>query len=164
MKTLLIMRHAKSSWGSAALNDWERPLIEKGLFKTKKTTDYFIKENVSVDYIICSHAVRAKETAILVADAIGYKREDIFINNNIYNSDEESLITEVYGFPNDKDNILIIGHNPTFSQFANIFLSKKIDFLPTSAVVSVSFDTDKWEKIESSIKKVNFVIFPKKLK
>ena len=164
MKTLLIMRHAKSAWDDHSLKDWERPLIENGIRKTKKITDYFGSEKVVIDYIVSSHAVRAKETAGLVAEAIGYKKEDIFINNSIYESDENGLMNEVYALPNDRDNILIVGHNPTFSQFANIFLAKKIDFLPTSAVVSISFDTDKWEKVESSLRKVNFAIFPKKLK
>ena len=164
MKTLYIMRHAKSSWNSEYIYDWERPLIENGIKKTKKVSDFLINKNLTLDLIVSSHAVRAKETAYMIADALDYDRNEIIINNNIYDSDEEALMNEIYALPNNKDNIMIVGHNPTFSQFANYFLAKKIDFLPTSAIVSISFETEQWEKIESSIKKVNFIAFPKKLK
>jgi len=164
MKTLYIVRHAKSSWESPDLDDLNRPVIENGIRKTKKVIDFLLNENVGVDLIISSHALRAIETARLLADGLGYQKSDILINTNIYNSDEEHMLNEVYALPNDKDNIMLIGHNPTFTQFANFFLAKKIDFLPTSAVISISFDTERWEKIESCIKKVNFVAFPKRIK
>lgn len=164
MKTLYIVRHAKSSWDSPDLDDLKRPIIENGIRKTKKVIDYLISENVKVDLIVSSHALRAIETACLLAYALNYLKSDILINNNIYNNDEEGMLNEVYALPNDKDSIMIIGHNPTFTQFANFFLDKKIDFLPTSAVISISFETDKWEKIESCFKKVNFVAFPKRIK
>ena len=164
MKTLYIVRHAKSSWDSPDLDDVKRPIIENGIKKTKKVIDYLIKEKVMVDLIISSHALRAIETACLFADGLNYEKSNIVVNNNIYESDEDAMLNEVYGLPNDKNNIMFIGHNPTFTQFANFFLSKKIDFLPTSAVISISFDTDQWEKIETSTKKVNFVAFPKTIK
>jgi len=164
MKTLYIVRHAKSSWESPDLDDLKRPIIENGIKKTNKIIDYLINEKVKVDLIVSSHALRAIETACLIADALKYAKSDIIINNNIYDSDEEGMLNEVYALPNDKENVMLIGHNPTFTQFANFFLVKKIDFLPTSAVISISFETDQWEKIESCICKVNFVAFPKRIK
>lgn len=164
MKTLYIVRHAKSSWESPDTDDLNRPIIENGIRKTKKIIDYLLSEKVVVDLIISSHAKRAIETANLIADSLNYKQTEIIINYNIYNNDEDSMMNEVYALPNDKNNIMLIGHNPTFTQFANLFLIKKIDFLPTSAVISISFETEKWENVESSIKKVNFVAFPKKIR
>lgn len=163
MKTLYIVRHAKSSWESPDSDDLSRPIIENGIKKTRKVIDFLLKENVKVDMIVSSHAKRALETAYLFAKAFNFLPSDIVVHDNIYESDEEGIMNEVYALPNDKDNVMIIGHNPTFTQFANLFLDKKIDFLPTSSVVSISFDTGQWEKIESSTKSVNFVAFPKKI-
>ena len=163
MKTLYIVRHAKSSWESPESDDLNRPIIENGIKKTRKVIDFLLKENAKVDVIVSSHAKRALETAYLFAQSFNFTPSEIIINHNIYECDEESIMSEVYALPNDKNNVMLIGHNPTFTQFANIFLDKKIDFLPTSSVISISFDTDQWEKIESSIKRVNFVAFPKKI-
>ena len=163
MKTLFIVRHAKSSWESPDLDDVKRPVIENGVKKTKKVIGFLNKENVKVDLIMSSHAQRARDTAALLAGSLNYPLSDIIINEKIYNGDEDDLLHEVYALPNDKNNIMIIGHNPTVTQFVNFFLDKKVDFVPTSAVISISFDTDQWEKIETSGKKVNFVAFPKKI-
>jgi len=163
MKTLYIVRHAKSSWESPDSDDLNRPVIENGIKKTKKVIDFLIKENVKVDLIVSSHARRALDTAAFFAKAFNFSLSEIVVNYNIYENDEEDMMSEVYALPNDKNNIMLIGHNPTFTQFANLFLDKKIDFLPTSSVISISFETDRWEKIESSVKSLNFIAFPKKI-
>jgi len=164
MKTLFITRHAKSSWEHPVLSDLERPVIENGVIKTRKIIDFFIQKKITVDMIMCSHATRAIETAYLLADGFNYPREHIDINPNLYECSEESLLNEVLALPNNKDNIIIIGHNPALTQFANFFLRQKIDFLPTSAVVSISFDTTQWEKILTCPERLNFMAFPKKLR
>ncbi len=164
MKTLFITRHAKSSWEHPVSSDLERPIIENGIRKTKKIIKFLLQKKINIDYIMCSHATRAIETAHLLSDGLNYPKSNIDINPNIYKSDEEGLLNEVLALPNTKNNVIIIGHNPALTQFANNFLHPKIDFLPTSAMVSISFETETWETIMSSTQKVNFIAFPKKLK
>lgn len=163
MKTLYIVRHAKSSWDFPQLQDYERPLIPKGVTRTKKIADFLIAKGVKPDLIVSSYATRAIETAEILAKELKYPDTDIITNSSIYNADDESIFSVIYAFPDDKSSVLMVGHNPTFTQLANHFLKERIHYLPTSAVVSVSFDTNSWTHIDSCKHQVNFVAIPKNL-
>jgi phosphohistidine phosphatase len=163
MKTLLLVRHAKSSWQHAGLSDEQRPLLEKGKKRTKKVIDYLLGEDVKVDLIITSHAVRAYDTARIIAHALGIREEDLSVSKRMYHATAEHLYDQFFDLSNDINNLMMVGHNPAFTNFANHFLDKKIDWLPTSGVVSVSFDTNLWVNLPMAPAKTNFVIFPKEL-
>lgn len=163
MKTLYIVRHAKSSWEFTGLGDHERPLLDKGKQRTKLIAEYLKKNNVSPDLLISSHATRAYDTAVLIAKAIGYPTESIQINKMLYHANDEDIFDEICEVPDTVQSLMIVGHNPTFTDFANQFLDSKIEWLPTSGVVSVSFNTENWGKIKETKSSLNFVIFPKML-
>lgn len=163
MKTLYIIRHAKSSWDHPGLADDERPLLEKGVKRTLKIARYLQDKHISADLVISSHAVRAHETARIIADAIGYPEEKIIISSKVYHGSTEQLYDELYGLNDHVESVMIFGHNPTFTSFANHFLDEKIEWLPTSAVVSVSFDTERWTELPMANHKTNFLITPKEL-
>lgn len=164
MKTLYIVRHAKSSWEFPRLSDPERPLLEKGKERTKLVARYLQKNKTEVDLIISSHAARAIETATILAKAIGYPVENIQINRMLYHANAENIFDQFYEVPQTVQSLMIIGHNPTFTDFANQFLEKKLEWLPTSGVVSISFDVEGWDKIQEIKPNTNFVIFPKMFK
>jgi phosphohistidine phosphatase len=163
MKTLYIVRHAKSSWKYPELTDDERPLLEKGKKRTKKIVDYLLRKNIQLDLIISSHAVRALETARILAHALGYPEDNIQISRQLYHANADQVYDQFFDLSDDIDNLMIVGHNPTFTNFANHFLEDKIDWLPTSGVVSISFDTRMWVNLPMANRKKNFVIFPKEL-
>ena len=163
MKTLYIVRHAKSAWDDPSLSDHDRPLMKKGVRKTGKISDFLIDQDVKVDQMISSSAVRAYETARLIADALEYPLDDIKKESDLYHADVDQILSVVFGVNDDIDSLMIFGHNPTFTSFANQFLEHKVDWMPTSAIVSVSFETDKWEEIIMAKRRTNFVIFPKML-
>lgn len=163
MKTLYLVRHAKSSWNYPELSDDQRPLLEKGKKRTKKVIDYLIRKEVKVDYIISSHAVRALDTAKIIAHALNYPQSEIKVEKQIYHANADKLFDQFYDAPEDCDSLMLVGHNPTFTSFANYFLDDKIDWLPTSGIVSISFDTDKWEDVINASRSTNFVIYPKNL-
>lgn len=163
-KTLYIVRHAKSSWDDPFLSDHERPLAPKGIRKTKKVTG-FLKNSISCpELFLSSTAIRAKQTAGIVAAELGYPEEKIKYSKNLYHAGEETIFNELYGLPDNIHSVMIFGHNPGLTYFANHFLDPTIDNLPTSGVVSVTFDTGKWEEIDTAGFHVNFVVFPKMLK
>ena len=164
MKTLYIVRHAKSSWDHPGLADHERPILEKGKNRTKLICDYLLENNLTVDLMISSHAVRAHQTASIIADGLNYPEDNIQISTTIYHGDIDSLFNQLFELSNDINSVMLFGHNPTFTSLANYFLAKKIDWLPTSAIVSIEFDTDKWENFINARKKVKFVITPRLLK
>lgn len=164
MKTLYIVRHAKSSWDHQGVEDYQRPLLEKGKKRTKYVIDYLIKKKVKVDLIISSHATRAHETAKIIAGAINYPDNEIMISQNIYFGYTESLFDFFYDLSSDVNSLMLVGHNPMFTSFANYFLDNKIDNLPTSGIVCIDFETDNWSNILDVSRKARFVISPKILK
>ena len=164
MKTIYLMRHAKSTWEFPELKDEERPLVEKGIKRTKKIIKFLNVKNVKPDVIISSHAVRAQETAKIMAKGLDSPLNEIVIDEKIYESNIENLFNVVYGIPDDKNTMIMIGHNPTITNFANYFLAEYVDYMPTSGVVCVEFETDKWNEIVVAKKQTRFIIYPKMLK
>jgi phosphohistidine phosphatase len=164
MKTLYIVRHAKSSWDFSEISDKERPLLEKGKKRTKIINDYLINNKIQVDLLISSSAVRARETAKIIAKAIQYTEDRIRIEDFIYFADAERMFDIFYDVPAIIDSIMIVGHNPTVTSFANLFLENKIDWMPTSGVACIQFDVDKWEDAGTMNCKEVLFISPKLLK
>ena len=164
MKTLCIVRHAKSSWDHPGLADHERPILEKGKNRTKLVCNYLVENNHNVDLIISSHAVRARQTASIIADALNYPDGNIQISPTIYHGDIDNIFNQLFELPDDVTSVMLFGHNPTFTTLANYFLRKEIEWLPTSGIVCIEFNTDKWENFINARKKVKFVITPRLLK
>jgi len=163
MKTLYIVRHAKASWDFPELPDIERPIIEKGIYNTKKIVIELNKRKVVVDLIISSHAKRALETAKIIATGIYYPIEKIETSKGIYEVDMYNILDIISEVDDDIKSLMIFGHNPTFTHIANYFLPEEIEILPTSSVVSIEFEMNKWTDIKQAKHKINFTLFPKML-
>ncbi len=164
MKTLYLVRHAKSSWDHPELSDHDRPLLEKGKKRTKKIIDFLLEKEVKVDYIISSSAVRALETAKFLARAVQYPLEEVKVDPQVYHANTDRLQDQFYDLSDQFDSVMIVGHNPTFTNFANEFLEDKIDWLPTSAIVCIEFETNHWEQIFEAPRRTKFVVSPRMLK
>jgi len=164
MKTLYLVRHAKSSWEEPGIKDIDRPLIESGIKKTQRIIEYFQKNNISVDLMISSPAIRAYETAKLIAKGIDYPVKKIIREMKIYDGYYDRILDVIYTAPAEVNSLMIFGHNPTITHLTNLFLDPGIDMLPTSGVACISFDTDKWENIPGTEPKKEFIVFPKMLK
>jgi phosphohistidine phosphatase len=163
MKQLLIVRHAKSSWDNPGLEDYQRPLLERGKKKTRYILDYLLKQQIRPDLIISSHATRALDTAKIIAHALFIPEDKIIISKNLYHGDAESLFNHFYDMNDAVNSLMMVGHNPTLTYFSNYFLDKKIDNLPTSGVVCIEFKTDLWTQIQTAKRKTRFVISPGEL-
>ncbi len=163
MKTLYFIRHAKSSWDFPQLSDDERPLIEKGIKRTKKLGDFLKEKEILPEIIISSHANRAFHTAQIIAKKIGYKEKNIKVDRSIYSSSIDNIFSVISGIPNSINSLMLFGHNPTFTNLANYFLENKIENLPTSGYACFEFETENWNEI-SDVKIVKSeIIFPKNL-
>ncbi|MCX6250612.1 MAG: histidine phosphatase family protein [Bacteroidetes bacterium] len=164
MKTLILMRHAKSSWEEPGIGDIKRPLIPAGIRKTQLIINYFTDKKITPDLMISSPAKRAHETAKLIAKGTGYPLDKIRLDRKIYEEYTDKILDIIYDTDDHLTQLMIIGHNPTITRLANLFLHPGIEMLPTSGVVCISFDTDKWDDIPVSHSKEEFVVFPKMLK
>ena len=163
MKKLYLVRHAKSSREETGGSDMERPLLEKGINRTKKVIRFLNEKNVRIDQIISSPATRALETAILVAKGIGYPEDKIRVERKIYDGYYDRILDLIYATANEIDSLMIFGHNPSITHLANLFLHPGIDFLPTTGTICISFDTGTWESLPSADPVSEFIVFPKML-
>jgi phosphohistidine phosphatase len=146
MKTLFLIRHAKSSRDDASLPDRNRPLNDRGLHDAPMMGRRLGRSGVKPDLLVSSPALRALTTAQLVADAIGYPREDIAMEDSIYESSPERLLAIIRGLDGKLDCVMVFGHNPEFAGLAHR-LAPEITEMPTCAVAELHFDTNAWTDI-----------------
>jgi phosphohistidine phosphatase len=163
MKKLYLIRHAKSSWEEPGESDLDRPLMEKGIKRTLKINRFLNDRSVKIDLMISSPAERAFQTAILIANGIGYPEDKILIERKIYDGYYDRILDLIYAASDEVNSIMIVGHNPTITHLANLFLHPGVDLLPTAGTVCISFATKKWDSIPSVEPVSEFVIFPKML-
>lgn len=163
MKTIYILRHAKSSWKLDNMPDDQRPLLEKGKKRTRKIIEYLLKNNVMPEVIVSSHAVRAAETARIVAHGIKFPVHDIIISHNLYHCQADGIFGEIYAFDDKISQVMLVGHNPTLTNFVNKFFNPPIDYLPTSGLAAIQFDTNQWVDLPLAQPNPVFIVYPKEL-
>jgi phosphohistidine phosphatase len=161
MKNLILIRHAKSSWDSP-VNDIDRSLEKRGIDDAHLVSAYIHNFLPKAFTIYSSNAKRAAATAIIFAQNIHFPIESIFFNNELYTFDVKQLEKIIKSFEKSIDNIILFGHNAAITDFVNKFGDVLIENVPTSGMVSMSFDTDCWTKIYKG--KTNKIVNPKDLK
>jgi phosphohistidine phosphatase len=164
MKTLYFVRHAKSSWDHPELPDSERPLIEKGIQRTAKVIAYLAERRIRPGVIISSHARRAMETARMIAKGTGFNEKEIYIDDRLYFFGQDKIFDIIFGIGEEHDSAMLVGHNPDMTNMVNNFMAEKIDYLPTSGIVCITFDCGTWAEVPGAAKSVAFALFPKMLK
>ncbi|WP_082422525.1 SixA phosphatase family protein [Aquimarina longa] len=161
MKTLYMIRHAKSSW-EFDLPDIKRPLNEKGLRDAELVGEELKTLIKSLDMVLCSPAERARTTARIITSHLDISEGIFHLEPNLYDF-EGSMVIDIIKKCNDQINsLMIFGHNHAFTSIANFFGDKHIDNLPTTGVVVMEFEDDKWSTI--SVGKTLRVITPKILR
>lgn len=145
------------------MSDHERPLLKTGIERTGQIGEFLLNQGIKPDLIISSHAVRAFETAKILAGRLDYPIHEIQIEQNIYYYASDGLFDIALALPDEKDVVMLVGHNPAMTQFANVFLGEKLDYLPTTGVVCVDVEAEKWEELPVADHKVLFLITPKML-
>ena len=161
MKILLLARHAKSYWEEASLSDHDRPLIKKRIKKTKKAARLLYAKTLEINKIHTSSALRAKDTAVMLAKGIQYPINKIVVDYDIYTSDAPDLVNYCKRFSDDYKTIMIVGHNPTFTDFFNLFSGEQIEKLGTSNIACIVFKTNNWSKISNCEILEHWIINPK---
>jgi phosphohistidine phosphatase len=146
MKTLFLVRHAKSSRDDPSLPDQDRPLDDRGRQDARKMGKRLAKRDVKPDLLLSSPALRALTTAQLIAEEVGYERKDIVVDDRLYASNSDDLLAVVRGLDKKLNRVMLFGHNPEFTVLAHRLSSEIID-MPTSAVVELSFDTKTWSDV-----------------
>jgi len=164
MKTLYILRHAKSSWEFEELSDHDRPLNKRGRNDAPLMGQELAARGVQPTLVISSSAVRALTTAALVSKELEYEPDDIVVDERIYGAGKEDLLEVVQETAADVDYLLLVGHNDAISEFANLLTPEHIASLPTAGVVALQFNCDNWHDISKENATMLFYDFPKNYK
>ena len=162
MKTLYLVRHAKSSWKYPNLDDFERPLNKRGRRNAPFMGKILNKLKVAPDLVISSPANRAATTARIIAAAINYPLEDIVYREAIYEFSENALFHVIKQIEDSVNNAMVVGHNPAINGLANYIGDQPISNIPTCGVFCVDLKITSWTKIEEHCGKLRFFEFPKK--
>lgn len=161
-KTLLIIRHAKSSWDIGTLNDFERPLNERGKKDAPMMAKRLLDKNVAIDAFVASPAKRAKKTAELFCDAYSKTNEDIIYMSMLYHAEVEVFYEVVGSLEDNLSKVAIFSHNPGITAFVNTLLDGvNIDNIPTCGVFAIRVETSKWKEFKKSKKEFLFFDYPK---
>ncbi|NLA50623.1 MAG: histidine phosphatase family protein [Alcaligenaceae bacterium] len=146
MKTLLLVRHAKSSWSDPTLIDKVRPLNKRGKRDVITMGQRLFNRGVKPALIIASSAVRTTITAQAIAEEIEYEQENILYDDKLYACEPEYILETVQTCNNDLDYLMLVGHFPELNDFLFMF-THEIEHMPTCAMAELSFEVNDWAEI-----------------
>lgn len=161
MKTLILVRHAKSSWDDLGLNDFDRPLNDRGKKDAPKMAEKLSKKKIEIDAFISSPAKRAARTAKIFAEEFKAKKKNIIYKTELYLASENVFYEVITKTDDEFDTIAVFSHNPGITDFANDLTEIKIDNIPTCGVFAVKIDAKYWADIKDSKKEFWFFDYPK---
>jgi len=162
MKTLYLLRHAKSSWDDPSLKDFDRPLNKRGLKAAPKMGAYMLKEKIRPDLVLSSPALRAKQTTTMVCEAAGLSSL-INFDERIYEAGVQRLFEIVAGFDDASNTAMMVGHNPGFEELLAA-LTNESHPMPTAALACIKVKVEKWSEVTGGVGKLVWLIRVKELK
>ena len=148
MKKLFIIRHAKSDWGDENLDDFDRPLNEKGIKDCALVGKYLKQKNKKIDIILSSPALRAHTTAKLLAKELDFNK-NIMQNQYIYEPFVAAIQELISYIHDDNDTAILVGHNPGVSTLAYMLCDSREE-LKTASIVEISFSCDSWMDVNKN--------------
>jgi phosphohistidine phosphatase len=163
VKTLYLIRHAKSDWDDPSLADFDRPLNARGKRDAPRMGKWLKKHKEIPDFIIASPAKRAKKTAQKIAEETGYAEKNIHWEKQLYETEIPVWLKCVCAIDNKYDNVFLIAHNDTLTRFANYLCDAHIDNVPTCGIVKISFPISDWNEVSVHSGDFQWFQFPKNI-
>ena len=149
MKTLLVLRHAKSSWSDSTLDDHDRPLNERGERDAPRMGNLLRQQRLTPDLIISSDAVRAQMTAEAVGEAAGYGGE-IRLEPLLYGAAPDDIVVVLRAAPDpNAKSVMVVGHNPGLEALVGQLTGERQD-LPTAALAQIDLPIDRWRDLNET--------------
>ena len=162
MKTLFIMRHAKSSWDEPEMKDFARPLAARGLEDIPTMAARFTQRAGVLDAIVCSPARRTEDTARLFAEQIGLTTDRVSCNSELYFAGAPMLLRAVSLFDDTWQAAMLVGHNPAITDFVNSLAVLEIDSVPTAGLLQFELDVARWSEVTLGAAQLIEFDFPKR--
>ncbi|HLK56393.1 MAG TPA: histidine phosphatase family protein [Chthonomonadaceae bacterium] len=161
MKTVLLLRHAKSSWDAEHLPDYQRPLSERGERDAPRMGKALRKQGVLPDCILSSPATRTRQTLEAVLQAAHLEVTPQFVDS-LYGASAEELQKQVCALPDTCSCVLMVGHNPGMEELVAQWTGEP-EPMPTAALASIGFDVRRWSEIKGAQGKLAWRLTPKHL-
>src|SRR6266576_1084749 len=146
MKTLFLVRHAKSSRDGTPMPDKDRPLNDRGKRDAPQMGERLAKRDVKPDLILSSPARRALKTAEIIAKKLNYKLKDIAVDDRLYASAADDLLRVIHKLDDKLERVMLFGHNTELTELAHR-LSSELTHMPTCAVAAFTFDAKSWTNV-----------------
>ena len=161
IKTLLLVRHAKSSWDNIAVSDFDRTLNDRGKKDAPVMAKRLANKNIPIDSIISSPAKRAKKTAACFAEEYGIDEKEIIYRPELYAAPPMVFYNVVRQIDNSLNHVAIFSHNPGITEFANSLTGFRIDDMPTCSIFGIKIAINDWNDFREAKKEFWFFDYPK---
>lgn len=161
MKTVILVRHAKSSWDSGVASDFDRPLNDRGKHDAPMMAKRLASRDLKIDAFISSPAKRAKKTAEEFAEVFGVKEKNIILEPELYHAGINAFSSVIANADDSFKTIAIFSHNPGITEFANTLTEHVLANMPTTGIFAVNSNAESWKEFMDSEKKLLFFDYPK---
>ena len=162
MKTLYLIRHAKSDQNIETLTDFDRSLNIKGYSDAHRMSLLIKSKMFAPDAIITSPAIRAISTALIFAKNFDFNSAKVSILPTLYHPGSDNYLDIISQTDSKINTLLLFAHNPHITNTANGLTNEVIEHIPTCGIVGISNDCDNWETFVSSTGKIILFDYPKK--
>ena len=161
MKTVLLMRHAKSKRGPEYDTDFERPLAKRGKRDAERVGAFLIEQDLVPELILSSPARRARDTAERCAEAAGCP-EAVQLEPSLYGGSEEAYLSLLWALEDTVGRVMFVGHNPDLEVVVEE-LGHRYARMPTCALARVDADVERWEAFFQGARRLVWVQYPREL-
>ena len=167
MKRLYLLRHAKSSWKDASLPDHDRPLAGRGRRAAKAVARYLREQDIQPELVVCSTALRARETLARIEPALG--TPDVRVEGDLYAASADALLERLRSVPDDVGSVMLIGHNPGLQELA-LDLARQSNAVteleekyPTAAIATLELLVTRWQELDRDTAELVALVRPREL-
>lgn len=161
MKTLLIIRHAKSGWDDVSLSDFDRTLTERGKSDAVMMAKRIKKNSIKIDAFISSPARRAKKTAAIFMKEFNESEKKLSLIASLYEASVKDFYDAIETLNDKDDNVALFSHNPGITEFVNSLDCSPVYNMPTCAVFALKIKAKQWKSFREADKEFLFFDYPK---
>lgn len=162
MKTLIIVRHAKSSWKDPNLDDFDRPLNRRGKQAAPEMGRRLKARGCAPQLLISSPAKRARKTAQVLAEELGYPQKKIVFDSDVYEASNVGLVALLRNIDASIDEAMLVGHNPSVEALSRYLSGTAVEKFPTAAASCISLDIARWDELGPGTGRMVFFDYPRK--
>ena len=161
MKSIILIRHAKSDWEDNIVKDFDRELSTRGHRTAPKMANHLKMDGFVPDLIISSPAKRAKATANYIIEQLDLDEDKFIYEEDIYEAPVRVLLRIINELPDNCNTVTMVGHNPGLTYLTELITGEEIGNIPTFGVVKINFDFDQWEMVSQATGVLEYFIYPK---